>query len=469
MSVQPLRIPPLSARPFGLLRSELQWLRRAGDRVQAREPLAVCHLGLSGSPERHAIVPLAEDHDLQVVLASPTTGTIEYLADLSRGGSQYGVVDGTDWDPGTVVGSIDSADEPGDLVALVLAGRRGFESGEGRGGLLGGSLTGWHERARAFWAGDGTEPFGTVLSLGTCEQTAIFRGEDMAFLSWLVRAPGPAQVVVAAEHCVHSSAVLLQHIRRTPADAQAITAAVQRWFGERLTGLLPGAFPAFEPEAARGHARGRWPDMQDLLFALHLLGHSVGTCPILERSDVLTRRGFVQLEPPDAIVLSLGSELALHFRHRRTGWMIAIHGFRFGPYVGPRLLDWLRRDFEPVRRTVSDIAQDLTALAGEVSARTGTALLVQNLIVSSALNRISNYAWLGESFSESPTVMAMEANLMLSDVTRAPNVSMIDSDALAADLGVRHVPDGAHASRALLEAQRREFHRVLRARGIAGF
>jgi pyruvate/2-oxoacid:ferredoxin oxidoreductase beta subunit len=115
------------------------------------------------------------------------------------------------------------------------------------------------------------------------------------------------------------------------------------------------------------------------------------------------------------------------------------------------------------------MAQDLTALAGEVSARTGAALLVQNLIASSALNRISNYAWLGDSFSESLPVMAMEANLMLSDLSRAPNVSMIDSDALAADLGVRHVPDGAHASRELLEAQRGEFHRVLRVRGIPGF
>jgi len=76
-----------------------------------------------------------------------------------------------------------------------------------------------------------------VLSLGTCEQTAIFRGEDMAFLSWLGRAPGPAQIVVAAEHCVHSSAVLLQHIRRTPADALAITAAVQGWLGEHSTAL----------------------------------------------------------------------------------------------------------------------------------------------------------------------------------------------------------------------------------------
>jgi hypothetical protein len=469
MSVQPLRIPPLSARPFGLLRSGLHWLRRSGDGVQAREPLALCHLGLSGSRDRHAIVPMAEDHDLQVVLASPTAGTIEYHADLSRGISQYGVVGGIDWDPGTVIGSIDSADEAGDLVALVLAGRRGFESGEGRGGLQGGLLTGWHERARAFWDGEGTEPFGTVLSLGTCEQTAMFRGEDMAFLSWFARAPGPAQVVVAAEHCVHSSAVLLQHIRRTPAEALAITAAVQGWFGERVTGLQPGAFPAFQPEAARGHAGGRWPDMQDLLLALHLLGQAVGTCPILERSDVLTRRGFVRLEPADAIVLSLGSELAPHFRHRGTGWMIAIHGFRFGPYIGPTLQGWLRRDFESVRRTVSDIAQDLAALAAEVNARTGAALLVQNLVASSALHRVSNYAWLGESYSECLPVVATEANLMLSDLTRAPNVSMIDSDALAADLGVRQVPDGAHASRELLEAQRREFHHVLRARGIPGF
>jgi hypothetical protein len=464
--VHPLRMPPLSARPFGLLRSGLQCLRRTGDYVGAREPLAVCHLRLSGSRERHSIVPLAEDqHDLQVVLASPTAGNVEYRADLSHGGYQD-LVGSTDWDEGTVVGSIDSSDDPGELVALVLAGRRGFESGEGRGGLL----AGWHERARAFWEGEGSERFGTVLSLGTCEQTGIFRGDDMAFLSWFARAPGPAQVVaVADERCVHSSAVLLQHIRRTPADALAITDAVQGWFGERLTGLQPGAFPAFQPEASRGHAGGRWPDLQDLLFALHLLGHAVGTCPILERSDVLTRRGFVQLEPPDAIALSMGSELAPHFRHRRTGWMIAIHGFRFGPYIGPRLLEWLRRDFEPVRRTVSDMAQDLTALAGEVSARTGAALLVQNLIASSALNRISNYAWLGDSFSESLPVMAMEANLMLSDLSRAPNVSMIDSDALAADLGVRHVPDGAHASRELLEAQRGEFHRVLRVRGIPGF
>jgi hypothetical protein len=36
-------------------------------------------------------------------------------------------------------------------------------------------------------------------------------------------------------------------------------------------------------------------------------------------------------------------------------------------------------------------------------------------------------------------------------------------------LGVKHCPDGAHASGALLEAQRREVHRILRERRIPGF
>jgi hypothetical protein len=249
----------------------------------------------------------------------------------------------------------------------------------------------------------------------------------------------------------------LQHIRRTPVEAGAITDAVQGWFSERMAQLQPSSFPAFQPDASRGTLAGRWPEAQDLLFALHLLAETVGACPILERSEVLTRRGVVELGPPDAIALSLGSELAPHFRHRRTGWMIAVHGFRFGPY------------FECVRRSVSDMEQDLAALAEEVGTRTGAALLVQNLVASSAVNRISNYSWLGESFAESGPVISTEANLMLSSLTRAPNVSMIDSDALAAELGVKHCPDGAHASRELLEAQRLEVHRVLRDRRVPGF
>jgi hypothetical protein len=348
----------------------------------------------------------------------------------------------------------------------VLAGRRGFESGEGRGSLL----AGWHERVRGSWEGPKHGRFGTVLALGTCEQSAIFRGEDTAFLSWFARAPGPAQIIaVGDERCVHSSAVLLQHVRRTPAEAMAITEAVYAWIGEHMQHPTAAAFPAFLPEAARGTLHGRWPQAQALAFALHLLAEAVGTAPILERSEVITGSGLQQLDPPDAIALTLASEIAPHYRHKRTGWIIALHGFRFGPYIGPATIDWLRRDFEPVSRTVADMRRDLSALADEVKARTGGVLIVQNLIASTDADRISNYAWLGEAFDECVAVLGNEANLMLGDLTRSHDISVIDSDALAADLGVKHCPDRFHASGTLVDAQRSEVHRVLRENGIPGF
>ena len=101
--------------------------------------------------------------------------------------------------------------------------------------------------------------------------------------------------------------------------------------------------------------------------------------------------------------------------------------------------------------------------------RTGAVLLVQNLIASTAAERVSNYSWLGEAFGECVAVYGNEANLMLSDLTRAHSIAMIDSDALAAELGVRHCPDRFHASRALVEAQRCEVHRVLREYRVPGF
>lgn len=461
-----LRMPRLHASPHGLQRSGLTWLRRSGEAVVAREPLAVCNLRLLAARGAELKAPFPEEqNDLQVVLASPAAGRVELRDELSRGG-YADLVPTDDWEARGVVASIEAATELAELVPLVLVGRRGFEGGEGRGGLL----PGWHERVRGFWQGTGGRQFGTVLSLGTCEQTGVFRGPDMAFLSWFSRAPGPAQVVwVSDERTVHSSAVVLQHLRRTPAEARAITEAVQDWIGERLSAAGPGTFPAFEGGETAGSPAGRWPEAQNVLYAMFLLGEAVGTSPILERTQVITRDGLIEQGPPDAVALSLGSEFAPHFRHRRTGWTIAVHGFRFGQFMGPGVVEWLRRDFERLHRSVADVEHDLAALAEEVTARTGAALLVQNSVASSAADRIANYAWLGDEFSESVAVRSGEANLMLGGLTRHPGISVVDSDALAAELGVRQCPDRFHASRQLLEAQQAEVHRILRDRGIPGF
>ncbi|HEY5263474.1 MAG TPA: hypothetical protein VIJ37_00665 [Steroidobacteraceae bacterium] len=461
-----LRMPPLSAAPLRLRRSGLRWLRRSGDLLAAREPVAACYVRLSGSCGDGRPLPLAEEqNDIQVVLAPNTACSVNYQDSLSSGGYQD-MVEGGDWDAGTVIASSESAGGSDTLLPLVLVGRRGFENGEGRGALL----AGWHEKVRGSWEGEGEGEFGTVLALGTCEQTGIFRGEDMAFLSWFACAPGPAQIVaVSDERCVHSSAVLLQHVRRTPAEAKAITEAVYSWIGERIGRAEPDSFPAFQPEAAHGILQGRWPIAQDLLYALHLLAEAVGTSPILERSEVFARRGIVEVGPPNAIALTLGSEFAPHFRHRRTGWILAIHGFRFGPFIGSGLIEWLRRDFDRMPRTVEDSQRDLASLADEVRTRTGGSLIIQNLIASCAVDRVSNYAWLGDAYAESVLVLCNEANLMLSDLTRRPGISMVDSDAMAAELGVKHCPDRFHASRNLIDVQRAEFHRALRENKISGF
>jgi hypothetical protein len=461
----PLLLPTLSAEPARMRRSGLRWLRDSGSQVRAREPVAVCYVRLSSVGD--APVHLAEEqNDLQVVLAPRAACEFHHKSDVSEGGYRD-LVETDDWRPGEYVADAESLAGSAELHPLILAGRRGFESGEGRGSLL----AGWHERVRGFWPGAGqTGRYGTVLSLGTCEQNAVFRGDDTAFLSWFARAPGPVQLVaVSDERCVHSSAVLLQHLQRTPAEALAITGAVYEWIGQRISRCGLEAFPGFGPDAAGGTLHGRWPEAQEISFAFHLLAEAVGTSPILERTEILTAGGVAELPPPEAIALTLGSELAHHFRHKRTGWIIALHSFRFGPFIGPGVADWLRQDFEPVKRTVADMRRDLAALADEVQARTGGTLVVQNLVASTNTDRVSNYTWLGDAFEGCVAVVGNEANLMLGELTRDNAIVMIDSDALAAEMGVDQVPDRFHASRGLVEAQRAEVHRVLQALRIPGF
>lgn len=457
-----LKLPPLAAKPARLRRSGLRWLCESGAALQAREPLASCYVRMQAPAG--ARMPLAEEqNDIQVVLAPRQAGIVQHRGGLGHGGFRD-LVEAGEWRAGEVIADADREDNA--LDALVLAGRRGFESGEGRGSLL----AGWHDKVRGAWEGPGGATWGQVLSLGTCEQNAVFRGEDMAFLSWFARAPGPVQFSwVGDERCVHSAAVLLQHVRRTPVEAAAITAAVIDWINERTRSLDTAAFPGFQPGAARGVLAGRWPEAQALSYAFHLMTEAVGTSPILECTELPASGGIIELPPPQVVALTLGSEVAPHFRHRKTGWIIAMHGFRFGPYIGEAVADWLRRDFEPLPRSVDDIRRDLAALADEVHARTGATLLVQNLVASSAADRVSNYAWLGDECDKVLPVMANEANLMLRDLTRSHAIALVDSDAIAAELGVDEVPDRFHASQRMVEMQRDDVHGFLRDAAIPGF
>ncbi len=125
----PLVLPQLSAEPARMRRSGLRWLRESGARVQAREPVAVCYVRLSGVGG--APVPLAEEqNDLQVVLAPRAACTFHQKSSASEGGYRD-LVETGEWQAGERVADAESLAGPADLQTLILAGRRGFESGEG--------------------------------------------------------------------------------------------------------------------------------------------------------------------------------------------------------------------------------------------------------------------------------------------------------------------------------------------------
>ena len=63
-----------------------------------------------------------------------------------------------------------------------------------------------------------------------------------------------------------------------------------------------------------------------------------------------------------------------------------------------------------------------------------------------------------------------EMNLMLQDLSRECDVSIVDTDAIAADLGAEaHLPDGVHQSGPLQAEIRQEIIHLLAARGVPGF
>jgi hypothetical protein len=67
-------------------------------------------------------------------------------------------------------------------------------------------------------------------------------------------------------------------------------------------------------------------------------------------------------------------------------------------------------------------------------------------------------------------IRAKELNLMLYQFARERDISIVDVDALAAELGTgRHIPDGVHQSGRLQKAVRAQLLTILRERGVAGF
>jgi hypothetical protein len=456
MALVPLRLGPLTAKGFHVLRSGVRWLCRDGHGCRPGEIIAFCNIALTPAArdERNssAAQPFADEiRDLQVAFAATARGRLRKSAASSRGGFLDLQPDHQFWTPDFVIGHLETASNEdavtdsaeSQLQLLMLAGRRTTELAEVRSGLL----TGWHDRARAWWGGKDGER-GTLLSLGICEQLGIIRGEKNAFLEFFDAAEGPAQVLfVPDDALVPCAQILTQQLHRTRADQLAIASDFVKSFAEGKVA----------------------PIGKGWIFAGALLS-ALQRSPLTERYPILTREGVSETGPANAVLLSLNSEAPVILRHKRLGYCISCHRFRMAE-TGPAVRSWLQNNFETVRRTIDEIRADYCRLIDAVRAKSDMKFLIMNMMSTSGYEDVYNYAPFDEPMGDSlASVHGKEMNLMLHDLAHERDISIVDVDAIAAELGAAaHLPDGIHASGQLQTELRSEILRILRGLGIPGF
>lgn len=453
MTIVPLRLGPLTAEGFIVRRSGIRWLCEDGHLCRAGEVIAFCNIGVTPAGRRPPGADwfASEARDFQVAFAPRVGGRLRRSEGASPGGFLDHLYDFEQWIPDFVIGRLEyppgervaGCEADGELRLLLLAGRRMTGLAVGPPGLL----AGWHDRSRAWW-GDGDGARGTVLSLGSCEQVGIIRGERFGFLELFEAVGGPAHAVFVPDGAlVPCARFAVEQFGRTPAEFDALIAD----FVQSFT-----AGPAV-------------PAPSDWLFAGCLLS-TLQKSPLTERYDILTRTGLGRAGPADAIILSLSAELPIILRHRRLGYALNSHGFRVAE-AGPAVRAWLRTNFEPVRRTPDDIRRDYLELIDAVRAKSDMKFLIMNVMSTSGDEEIYSYAPFDQPLGDVLAVIrSKELNLMLHDLARERDVSIIDVDAIAAELGaIAHLPDGIHSSGPMQAEVRGEILRVLRARGVPGF
>jgi hypothetical protein len=430
------------------MRSGVRWLVRDGHACREGEAIAFCNVSLRPTAAGLAD-PLddagGDNGEMQVILAAPAAGRLRIAGHSSMGGFIDRQASLMPWTADFEIGALEAPSgrtNDGDLRALMVAGQRSLPFADDHRGVL----SGVYARTRAWW-GEGEAAHGTILGLGVCDQDGALRGDSHACQEMFALTPGPAQVVFAAEDpVVYCARGVLEGLERTEADVAAI--------GEDM---------------ARGLAGGPvTPTATDWLFAGGFL-NAIGRSRVDETHTLVTRSGIRRSAPADAILMSVASEGTSMLRHRRLGYAFRVHDYRLRS-AGPAVKAWLRRDFEPVRRTVDDIRADFQELLHRLGPD-GPALMVLNQMSTSSLDQLYFYAPFDRPMSDVlARYRARELNLMLHDLAADHGLVLVDFDAIAAEMGARaHLPDGTHLSGEMEAELRGEILRLLRARGVPGF
>ena len=430
MRTYPLRLGPLSAEGLVIRRSAFHWLCEDGHLCRPSEVVGFCGITLELAPGRRSgSIPMTDELDFQVAIAPRSAGRLRIDASSSPGG-YLGTHGLHQWNPDDIVGHLEvSADDTaselgqGEMRLLMLAGRRMSGLADVDSGLL----PGWHSRSRAWW-GDQNGPLTTLLCIGICDAAGVVRGNQTPFIETFEATSTSAQVVYVPDHPVVPCApVLLEQFLRTPAQNQAIAADL----GVALSSGRTAA------------------TSDDWLFAGALLSW-LERSPMRDSYDVLTPMGLKHLGPPNAVLLSLSSEVRSVMKHKKLGYSLQMLRHR-QTSAGPAIRAWLASEFETVKRSIDDIRRDYRRLIETVAKNTGARVLILNRMSTSGYEDIVSYSPFDAPMSDTlENIAAKEMNLMLHDLAEECDFSIIDVDALAADLGgAEHLPDGIHHSAAM--------------------
>jgi hypothetical protein len=438
----PLRAGPLRAKGYKIHCSGVVWLCEPGQMCRANQVIAYFNLSLepTGSQSK-GLAAFAGEMDLQVACAPRVGGRIQYDTAAVPGGflSFMGV---SYWNDDAVVARLEIEDtstdpdtDAGRLRLLMLAGRRMTPVRDTHTGLL----PGFHGRVRGWWCEDGETPI-TLLSMGVCDVNGITLGEQDAFLEMFRDESAPSHFVFIPDHPVAPSVtVLLDQLERSTDRFQLIAADLN-------ASLLQSKIA---------------PTANDLMFAGMLLS-VLERCPIRETYDVLSPSGLLQSGPAEAVLLSLNSESPSILRHKKLGYRLHFLQHHLTA-AGPAVRNWLATAFEGGLRTTEDIKVDYEKLIGAIGKSTGAHVIVLNRMSTSGQEDVSTYAPFDVPLSATlANISSKELNLMVHDLASNGNVSILDMDAIAAEIGGgQHLPDGVHQSKVLQDILRKELQHIL--------
>lgn len=427
----PLRLGAMPDQGLAVSRSRPHWLLSDGARCRRGEVAAIFNIGVetTDGADRN---PFRAERTFQLGLAAPVDGRLRLPPDYDDGTRD--VRSAIPWESDHVVAAVDPEDgataSDEDPRRLFLAGRRIAWEVDTSAGPIGT----WHLRYRGWWTVPGTA-MSHLACIGICDAAAVVRGPRAFFGELFETTPFSLHVSHVSDHpLVPCSRVLIDQLERGPAEIDAIIRDLGR-------GLVDGPVT---------------PTPEDWVYAGALL-QELCASPLTTGDTVLGVEGLTTVGPPDTVLLSIASEPRRLFRHRTLG-----HHLHVMPHdlevTGPAMRAWLKANFEPVRRSMVDIEADIERLCALAGARTGARFLVINLVSSTELDTLVNYAGFGATDLEHLSrVGAKECNAMLDGLAERGIVGVLDADALAAEVGTTdHAPDGIHCSRSIETALRED-------------